>query len=126
MTSDETTTAFGQRKRDWTTLYRIAVLVCTIFCAGGVGVYLYAGTRYVREAAQNEVADAVKPLQDIPPRVRRLEELTIERGEVLRDLSAWRRSKDEIDTRLTILIENQQRQIERQQTIIDRLTERVK
>lgn len=121
MASEETIAPFGQRKRDWTTLYRIAVLVLTLFCAGGVGVYLYAGARYVSETAQSVVTDAIHPLQDLPPRIKRLEERSNEIADLMKEVASWRRSKDEVDVRLTIILENQQKQLDRQQLLIDQL-----
>lgn len=117
----ETEEPFGHKKRDWTTLYRVVVVILSLFSAAAVSALLYAGTSFVRAEATSAVDVRVRPLEELPPRVRRLEEVSAERAIVLKDVTDWRRTKDEIDTRLTILSENQQRQLDRQQTIIDQL-----
>lgn len=45
-----------------------------------------------------------------------------DRAEVLKDYAAWRAKKDEIDTKIIQILDNQAEMIRRQQTILDRVT----
>lgn len=45
-----------------------------------------------------------------------------DRAEVLRDYATWRAKKDEIDTKIIQMLDNQQAMILRQQQILDRVT----
>jgi len=53
---------------------------------------------------------------------REISSIKQDRSDVLRDYATWRSKKDEIDTRLMQMIENQQELIRRQQVILDRVT----
>ncbi len=47
------------------------------------------------------------------------------RAESSKEWSAWRTKKDETDTQLLQIVANQQRMLDREQTILDRLSERL-
>lgn len=53
---------------------------------------------------------------------RELSGIRIDRAEVNKDYALWRSKKDEIDTKLIQMLENQAELIRRQQTILDRVT----
>lgn len=48
--------------------------------------------------------------------------LMVDRSETLREWSSWRVRKDETDTRMLQILESQQKLIDRQQTILDRVS----
>jgi hypothetical protein len=48
--------------------------------------------------------------------------LAAERQETVKEWSAWRVKKDEVDTKVVQLLESQQHMIDRQQQILDRVT----
>jgi len=48
--------------------------------------------------------------------------LSKERVESVKEWSAWRSKKDEVDTRVLQILEGQQRILDRQQTVLDRVT----
>lgn len=99
-----------QLKEIITWAYRLFVGGCA---AGGI----WAASVF---ATQDHVKEAVHPFAALPPRVDRLEELSRTREAQLIDIASWRRTKDEIDTRLAIILENQQKQMDRQQLLLDR------
>ncbi len=103
-------------------LYRVVVLILGLFGAGGVTALAYAGANYIK----NEAATAVEPLTSLPSRVVSLEKMAAEREVSVKEHAVWRAKKDEIDTRLTVIVENlaamaerQQKQIDRQQNLIE-------
>lgn len=53
---------------------------------------------------------------------REIRTMATERTESLKEWGAWRVKKDETDTRTIQILENQSHMIERQQTILDRVT----
>lgn len=108
--------------RDWTTLYRAVVMVFSVAAGSGGLVFIYAGGTYVESKAGEVIKRS--QLEDLPPRVHRLEEISKDRTRMMESIEAWRRQKDAIDTRLTAIIETQQRTLERQQTLIEQFTRR--
>ena len=130
--TDETEAPFGARKRDWTMLYRAIVIGLSVFSAGAISIAFYAGSAFIRTEAENAVAAGVRPvevrfrsLEELPPRLNRIEEISKDRSKYLDDIAVWRRSKDEIDTRLTIILDNQQQQLNRQQTLLEQMAARM-
>lgn len=53
---------------------------------------------------------------------KEIHEISKDRTEVLREWGQWRARKDETDTKLIQMMENQQELIRRQQMILDRVT----
>jgi|DEB19_MinimDraft_2_1074335.scaffolds.fasta_scaffold02116_4 hypothetical protein len=53
---------------------------------------------------------------------RELNALRVDRAEVLKDYQIWRAKKDEIDTQIIQMLQNQAEMIKRQQMILDRVT----
>lgn len=104
---------FGANKRDWTLLRRFLAIAGSALAV----IAVYAGSVYV----ERQAAAAVQPLADLQPRLKRIEEIAADRGELLKDMAAWRAKVDDNQTRLTILLENQQKQMDRQQLLIDRM-----
>ena len=114
---------FGSRRRDWTFLWRTVVLIFGIFSTGGISIILYAGTQYIRDQAAAVVSAQTAALADAPAKIKQLEDAESNRRQVQSELWVWRAKKDEIDTRLTTLLENQQAMLLHQQVQIDRLNE---
>lgn len=102
------------KRIDWSfvgrALFRVSVVA-------SIAAMFYLKTIFASHA---DVEAATSPYKTLPPRVERLEETARSRDSALADLTTWRRSKDEIDTRLTVVIETQQRMIDRQQLMMDR------
>lgn len=53
---------------------------------------------------------------------KEIQAISRDRAEVMKDWGQWRAKKDETDTRLMQMMENQQELIRRQQMILDRVT----
>jgi hypothetical protein len=53
---------------------------------------------------------------------RELAAIKIDRADVLKEYATWRAKKDEIDTKIIQMLDNQQAMILRQQQILDRVT----
>lgn len=111
----------GEHKRDrqiaWRALATILGGLAVIF----LGVLTFSAEAYVQKKAGEVVTEAVTPLADLPPRVRRLEEISKERTELMRLNAAHDAQVDVILSRLTGLVETQQKQLDRQQAQMDRL-----
>lgn len=99
---------------DWA---MIGTVVFRIFLTGISIGGIYAASMF---ATKNDVVAANAPYKNVPPRLDALEKVAADRGQVLRELADWRAKKDEVDTRLTVLVENQQKLMDRQQQMIDR------
>lgn len=113
---EETEAPFGEHRRDWSLARRVLAAFAAVLGA----VAIYAASSYVKAQA----SAALEPLADLPPRVKALEVNSASRGEQLKEIVRWQSKVDENQTRLTILLENQQRQIDRQQMLIDRVEAR--
>jgi hypothetical protein len=113
---------FGSTRRDWTFIWRGVVFVFSSFSAIGMAILLYAGNTYIKAQAQSIVQDEVAPLKDLPIRVQAIERESLDREARRKELADWRNKKDEIDVRLTVLLENQQKLLEHQQTQIDNMS----
>ena len=53
---------------------------------------------------------------------RELNALRFDQGEVMKDYQIWQAKKDEIDTQIIQMLQNQAEMIKRQQMILDRVT----
>lgn len=120
--------ALGSDPRDRALAWRVASALLS-----GAGVLLlavlaFSAKSYVRTHAADvageilaPVGESVAKLADLPPRMTRIEEISRERGDLLR-LSATHDTQVDIAiSRLTGLAETQQKQLDRQQTQLDRL-----
>lgn len=99
---------------DWKT---ILTWLYRLFMAGAFAGGIYAAATFVTRA---ELVKLIEPFADMPPRVSHLERLSAERTSMFKDLNAWQVRKDEIDTRLMVLVENQQKLIDRQTNTVER------
>ncbi|MDP1581215.1 MAG: hypothetical protein Q8M02_13150, partial [Candidatus Didemnitutus sp.] len=105
----------------WTVVYRAIIVL------GLAGLFYLRSVFATQEQLSVSLAaitTSLEPLQNLAPRIIRLEERSNDRSLQLAAINDWRRQKDEIDTRLTTIIEQQQRQLDRQQTLIERLQPR--
>lgn len=82
-----------------------------LFMAGSAFSVFYFATIFAK-------VEDVAPLRQLPAKVEALEVAH-------KDYSDWRRAKDEVDTRLVILFDTQQRQTERLQKMIDRQQDQI-
>lgn len=138
----------GSKKRDFMVLYRVIIAVLSFASAMGVSVILYAGGKYVETAAKEAASEAVAPFTELPYRLTRLEEylaplagaesriklLEVSSGDramALKEIAIWRATQDLQMQRLFFLLDNQQKQadrqqiqMERQQSAIDQLARR--
>lgn len=85
---------------------RIIGAACVAIAAGLISVVIWVNTTTTNLAAAQ----------------RDLRSMASDRAETLKEWGAWRVKKDETDTRTIQILENQSRMIERQQTILDRVT----
>lgn len=53
---------------------------------------------------------------------KEIHQIAVDRAEVMREWGQWRARKDETDTKLIQMMDNQQEMIRRQQMILDRVT----
>lgn len=111
------------------TLWRAIVLAGSIIGPIGWVVLIYAGGSYVDSRSAMLITNL--KLDTLPARVDRLEEKSSDRTKTLEAYAQWKTEQDKLVTRLVTLMEQQQkqsdvqqRQLDRQQAIIDSLARR--
>lgn len=112
----------------------IGAILRWVVVAALAGVIGYGDGRWARttdltahvEAESKAIQALMSTVATLPPRIDILEKESIRRDTKWMEAEQWRRNKDEIDTRLTIILENQQKQMDRQQQLIDEVMRRAK
>ena len=112
----------------------IGAILRWVVVAALAGVIGYGDGRWAKTAEVSaHIETEAKAMQTLsatlatlPPRIDVLEKESIRLHTRWMEVEQWRRNKDEIDTRLTIILENQQKQMDRQQQLIDEIMRRAK
>lgn len=121
MSPDQATAPLGENPRDRALAWRVASVLLSGAAVCMLGLLTFSAESYVRGHAAVVVAEAVAPLADLPPRVKRMEEITAERTAAHTVIDTHSRQVDIAIQRLTGIAENQQRQLDRQQLQLDRM-----
>ncbi len=118
--SNNSTAPFGSRKRDWTFIWRAVVFILSAFSAASIGIVMYAANSYIKAEAAAAIDGDIALLRPIPARIIEIEKAIEERKMMQREYADWRIKKDEVDIRLTLLLEGQQAMASRQQVQLDK------